>query len=454
MTSPNIHKNLPDRKDESIRKFNKSADRLILKRSILIWNKVLYKAFNAWVEINKEECKGRLLDMRMQYWRAHRALISWNTRVNRSKKLNCILRFINEKHIFYKKTIGLKRWMLATKIQTACYKQSDKFKAKALAITMLRIIWFHLMKKRMFKLWMNEVETQRKMEWALEMNFGRIRRKYFSRWNCFYHNIIFQRNAAEHKRWATNTIRSLMETNIDNTQTAGDMPSVIDNSEQKIGIIRKKYVADFDRQVMEKQRNVRRQRYEEERKRLLSNFHDHWRRIEDDRVDKVANNSKRWLLETNEGQEQVVKFVKRFKEQLKTPSIESSNIVLITLSVLDGNLASIGMLQDEFFEKIAGMTKFNGLIDFDGFISYLGEIGIEMNASQVRDLFNGLERKNTRKRGVPISLLQHLMTSTYRCIGSEGTRYKQYISPCHGMMVIHDVLNNEVSFFQRTIVLI
>lgn len=420
----------------------------------MIWNNVLYKVFNAWVEISKEEYKGRLLDMRMQYWRAHRVLISWNTRVIRSKKLNCILRFINEKHIFYKKKIGLKRWIFATKIQKACYKQSDRFKAKALAITMLRIIWFHLMKKRMFKLWMKEVETQRKLEWAMEMNFDRIRRKYFSRWNSFYHHIIMERNAAEHKRWATNTIRSLMEKSIDNTQIAGDMSSVIDNSEPKIGIIRKKYVTDFDRQVLEKQRNVRRQRYEEERKRLLTSWHDHWRRIENDRVDKVANDSKRWLLETNAGQEQIVKFVKRLKEQLKTPSTESSNIVLITLSILDGKLASIGMLQDIFFEKIAEMTKFNGLIDRNGFLTYLGEIGIEMNASQVRDLFNELERKNTRKRGVQVSLLQHQMISTYGCIGSEGTRYKQYISPCHGMIVIHDVLNNEVSFIIGTIVLI
>ena len=68
------------------------------------------------------------------------------------------------------------------------------------------------------------------------------------------------------------------------------------------------------------------------------------------RVREVIKHTEKWL-KTKEGQNHIIKYVKRVEFELQTPPPESSDQVCINLSILDAKLAEVGMLSDDFFEK-------------------------------------------------------------------------------------------------------
>ena len=136
--------------------------------------------------------------------------------------------------------------------------------------------------------------------------------------------------------------------------------------------------------------------------------------------------------------------MKKVELELRTPSPESSDQVCINLSVLDAKLADMGILSDAFFEKLLNFCEDDGLIYRESFMSYLDEIGTEMTISQIRDIFNGVGYENNQTQYMKLGVLQDRMRATYSYIGSEGTRYKKFVSKCHGMLAFHNVATNKV----------
>lgn len=307
---------------------------------------------------------------------------------------------------------------------------------------MLRIIRFSMMKKSLFHLWIAEVKAQQRMEWAFEMRCFMMIKRCFSKWNTYSYEMILKRKEAEHKRWATNTIQTLKKS----FKVETDMDEIIqpeEEKESKVAIIRKTFNADFDQSIIEAQIEAKRKRFAKEMKDLVSSWNKKWNQIEKNRVREVTKCTEKWL-KTKEGQNHIIKYVKKVELELRTPSPESSDQVCINLSVLDAKLADMGILSDAFFEKLLNFCEDDGLIYRESFMSYLDEIGTEMTISQIRDIFNGVGYENNQTQYMKLGVLQDRMRATYSYIGSEGTRYKKFVSKCHGMLAFHNVATNKM----------
>ena len=148
--------------------FQRSANKIIVKRAVLMWNWILCRSFEAWTEYVREKSLGSLLEIRMLYWKAQQIFIFWRSRVQLSPKLRkLILKFSNKNDIIAQRK-SFRKWNLVRKIESACRCQSETFKSKALGFTMLRIIRFNMLKKSMFYLWQDETAFQLKLDWAFE----------------------------------------------------------------------------------------------------------------------------------------------------------------------------------------------------------------------------------------------------------------------------------------------
>lgn len=414
-----------------------------------MWNDVLYKSFEAWAKITKEEARSRLLTLRMLYWRVQRTLRVWRLKVVITSSLKTFFRYICELHTLHKKRRCFKHWNLMRKIHNACHLTSDAFKSKALALTMVRIGRFNIMRSRFFSVWKDEIKLDLKLIWAFEWHCMMLKKQSFFIWrdNSIQRNL--KRKEAEHKRWAITAIQSIQVSKSDNNEVDKPKPQQpsLKNSQQaaKVSQARAKIASQFDKEVLKKQQNDRRMRYKREKLKLSDDWKHKWNKIEKDRVVQIVDKTNKWLT-TKQGQNDVLKELRRIESLLKSPPPCLSQSNLIALSLLDGKLGQKGILVDSFLGGLRERTDDEDMIRQDEFEHYLITLGIRMTPSLVREIFNEVELKDKAKRKIHLHQIENRFKETYQHFGTQGSRYKKYISQCHGMITFHDVYTNMVRY--------
>ncbi len=363
-----------------------------------------------------------------------------------TSKLELFFQNVHDMHAFHKKRQCFKRWNLKRKIYNACYLSSDVFKSKALALTMMRIRRYNLMKKRFFFVWREEIRHELRLMWASKVHSKRKTREHFFAWKDCSTQLQLKRKEKEHKRWAMTAIRGIHSS----TQKVNEVKKKVEQTRnntyvqaKKVMLARAKIVSEFDEGVLRQQNDARLKRYEQEKQKMITDWDEKWESIEVTRVDKVIKEARRWI-NTMQGQNDVLKKLKRIEMKLKSPPPILSECSMIALALLDGKLAERGILAEKFLTKLRQHTDTEGMIAQNSFSCVLEKSDIQMAPSLIRDIFAEVEFKDKTKRKILLSRIEERLKSTYEHFGVEGCRFKTYISQCHGMIVFHDTHTDKV----------
>lgn len=429
-------------KDILEHKLNEKMNQLMIKRALMKWKDTLYQSFCAWAQLAQEESRSRLLELRMNYWRVHKALLWWRNKVKRSKNVINLLTVISAAFKMSTKRHGFKRWRLVMKIQKSCYFQSDRFKRQALGLTLMDIAWFNAMKRHLFIVWLTEFQVEVKMEWGATIYKKLLSRRCVSKWKIYCTDSKRKRDESLHKRWAIKTIHNLMFVDTNEMYLSDDADSKSCINALKVKGMKAIIDSDIDKKILLTQRQMRMKRNAMEKSMLLLKWNDHWKELELRKVREVTKDRQHWL-NTKNGKENVKKYLNQIQSELRVPPEEASDLICIILSVLDGKLAEIGMLSESFFDKLSDQCGQDQMKEKECFIAYLSEIGVKMDNSQVRDMFLEIEHRGIKTNTI-IPFLINKIKATYDFIGNEGTRYKKYASACHNEIIFHDVFTNEV----------
>lgn len=427
--------------------FQYSSDRLLLRRAIIMWNDVLYKSFVAWAQITRDESRCHLLSMRMLYWRVQQIIKVWRYRVDMTAKLKLFFISICNIHALHKQRRCFKRWNLMRKIHNACRITSSDFKTKALALTKIRIGRLDMTKKQMFCIWRDETDFELKLMVAFRWHCKTLMKDTFFRWRNNSIKMQLKRKEDEHKLWVIGTIESIHTSKQDDEKTNHKYEETSKGTKPKSAKVeqaRAAITAEYDKNVLSQQQHARRKRYEQEKNTLAKNWELKWNSIEKDRVEKSMRSIRKWLS-SNHGQNDLLKQLKRIELDLKSPSHRLAESKLIALALLDGKLAQKNILAVTFVKNLHKYTNKLGMIQKDAFVYYLRSLGIQMTPSLVRDIFYDVEYRDKANKSIPLSHMEEMMKTTYEYFGTQGSRYKMYISQCHDMVTFHDTYTNEVS---------
>jgi hypothetical protein len=415
----------------------------------------MFVVLSAWWVYTQESSRSRLVAMRMMYWKAKKIIDGWKRRVIRSKYLKNMCIHLNVLHELIKVRKSFKLWGLNQKIDKACFLQSDAYKSKMLGLTLLRIALMKLLKKKMLQSWIEELKVQRRIELSVEYRCYVTLKATFVTWKLHAHQKILKRKGVDHRRWAEATIQTLVISCIEQDKENGEMEdedeTIIkqhdrerDTTRNKMNQMRKAMTGALDSKIIALQNEARRKRCEQDKNDFISTLDERWYDIETVEVNKALKKTTIWL-KTKEGKNEIEKFLKRIGIELQSPAADLCNHALINSSILDGKLASVGILSDIFYEKLLLLGD-NDLIHRDSFECYLTKIGINLTSSQMRSFVvdRGAHNKN---QYINIFHLRKQIEKTYKYFGVEGSRYKRFVNVCHGILGFYDVETNEVSHF-------
>jgi len=192
--------------------------------------------------------------------------------------------------------------------------------------------------------------------------------------------------------------------------------------------------------VRENQRIYRRSRVDNQKNKIVLEWQDYWKHVQDSILKKVTHATKQWIRNYPNA---MLKKRKELERAFFMPQLdlnldrkkELSSIFHISMLLLDGKMASCALLPEELVFHIE--KKFKGQsISLDALeleISIKLKMKLEIS---LREVYDDMEQHD-------VDFVLSYLREKFKQF--DGTRWKYYISSIHNVMLFHDCFENKVS---------
>jgi len=453
--------------EQSLLAFDKQASKVMLRGAVQLWIHSQYKTFYAWLRYCETRKRLKKNTLWMLCWKGKQYSHHWRTAAIESIVWKKRFAASSSMYLQQKLIDCFSRWLrfvgVQKKIRKSCYALSDEFKGISAGFGYLRSIWCKIKARLYFNLWHFETSFQHKYESACHWHRQQRLRFVFTSLKEFVKRECSKRTrehlASEQQNWLIQLISEvnanvaqLKEENREAHQEA-NTPKEMMHSKKKALERRKAFAMPTEKQLLAIQQQQRKERIAIEMSNLVSNWEDKWKRLSMVRNAECISRTIKWMNspDSNSVLHKMLKELQR--DFFAPPSVPNrrrenqlNSSTLMYLSILDGNLAYAGTIPDEFFEMLHKRYSKRGAISKNSFKDALNALGVDFHESRITELFDGLCENELSKNGTVIQLeeLRKQLLCSYEFHGVRGSPWKQYISPAHQIMLLHNVVNDKV----------